>query len=207
MDEQRIQAYVALIQALLNCPNAQEAEILQQHQEFVDVGLLQVMAWYGVQLKEAGQTDAVEFLAQLWAELAVAQFLELPTGEMAENILPRNESEQFTLALLQCVADHQENLQQVYPFFQANLARLNGEFLQVLPQVITRSLDGRSLEEQQCIAETVFKFGTLIQQFPLGDRSLNLELAIAAYQQALQVYARSAIPQDWATTQNNLVGL
>jgi tetratricopeptide (TPR) repeat protein len=37
-----------------------------------------------------------------------------------------------------------------------------------------------------------------------GDRAENLEKAIAAYQEALQVYTREAFPQDWAMTQNNL---
>ncbi|MEH2024159.1 CHAT domain-containing protein [Nostoc sp.] len=32
----------------------------------------------------------------------------------------------------------------------------------------------------------------------------NLELAIAAYEQALQVYTKEAFPTDWAMTQNNL---
>ncbi|WP_156093363.1 tetratricopeptide repeat protein, partial [Planktothrix serta] len=32
----------------------------------------------------------------------------------------------------------------------------------------------------------------------------NLEKAIAAYQAALEVYTRTAFPEDWAMTQNNL---
>ncbi|WP_414553489.1 CHAT domain-containing protein, partial [Anabaena sp. CCY 0017] len=38
----------------------------------------------------------------------------------------------------------------------------------------------------------------------LGERAENLELAIAAYQQALSVYTRTAFPEKWAMTQNNL---
>jgi CHAT domain-containing protein len=37
-----------------------------------------------------------------------------------------------------------------------------------------------------------------------GDKSQNLEDAIAAYTAALQVYTHDAFPQQWATTQNNL---
>ncbi|MEH2065194.1 MAG: CHAT domain-containing protein, partial [Nostoc sp.] len=38
----------------------------------------------------------------------------------------------------------------------------------------------------------------------LGERAENIELAIAAYNQALEVCTRSAFPVDWAMTQNNL---
>ncbi|MGK7900778.1 MAG: CHAT domain-containing protein [Hormoscilla sp.] len=37
-----------------------------------------------------------------------------------------------------------------------------------------------------------------------GDRDENLELAIAAYQLALQIRTQEAFPTDWAMTQNNL---
>ena len=37
-----------------------------------------------------------------------------------------------------------------------------------------------------------------------GDKAENLELSIAAYQNALLVRTKDALPQDWAMTQNNL---
>ncbi|MDT9323453.1 MAG: tetratricopeptide repeat protein, partial [Limnospira sp. PMC 1290.21] len=43
MDEQRVQAYLSLIQELLNCDSGEEAAILRKHPELVDEGLVQVM--------------------------------------------------------------------------------------------------------------------------------------------------------------------
>ena len=37
-----------------------------------------------------------------------------------------------------------------------------------------------------------------------GERADNIELAIASFELALQVYTRDAFPEDWAMTQNNL---
>ncbi|MEH2126425.1 MAG: hypothetical protein V7K44_19075, partial [Nostoc sp.] len=37
-----------------------------------------------------------------------------------------------------------------------------------------------------------------------GERAENIEFAIAAYSAALEVRTRSAFPENWATTQNNL---
>ena len=43
MEENRLQAYLELIQALLNCPSGEETQILQANSELVDEGLVQVM--------------------------------------------------------------------------------------------------------------------------------------------------------------------
>ncbi|MEJ6483324.1 CHAT domain-containing tetratricopeptide repeat protein, partial [Nostoc punctiforme UO1] len=48
-------------------------------------------------------------------------------------------------------------------------------------------------------------FSNLIQQFPLGSKANNMEIAITGYEIiALTVYTRNAFPENWATTQNNL---
>ncbi|MEG4021573.1 hypothetical protein [Microcoleus sp. S13C4] len=41
MEETRAQAYLQLIETLLNCPNGEEPEILQANSELLDRGFLQ----------------------------------------------------------------------------------------------------------------------------------------------------------------------
>ena len=48
-------------------------------------------------------------------------------------------------------------------------------------------------------------FGNFIGQCPFGNRMLNLEVEITAYQLAFQIYTRETFPENWAMTQNNLV--
>jgi len=43
MNEARRQAYLNLIQSLLNCPSGEESQILEANSELVDAGLVQVM--------------------------------------------------------------------------------------------------------------------------------------------------------------------
>ncbi|MCT7966150.1 hypothetical protein NG799_07370 [Laspinema sp. D1] len=57
MDEQRSQAYLALIQELLECPGGEEPDILNRHLELVDGGFVQVCEWVAVQLQEVGQEN------------------------------------------------------------------------------------------------------------------------------------------------------
>ncbi|NJN87075.1 MAG: hypothetical protein HC881_13245 [Leptolyngbyaceae cyanobacterium SL_7_1] len=58
MDEQRLQAYVALVEQLLSCPQGQEAELLQANAALVDVGLLGVMEQYAAYLESQGDGNA-----------------------------------------------------------------------------------------------------------------------------------------------------
>ena len=46
MDEQRMQAYVKLIEKLLACPLGQEVEIFQANEELVDAELPEAMKEY-----------------------------------------------------------------------------------------------------------------------------------------------------------------
>jgi hypothetical protein len=45
MDEQRVQAYLSLIQDLLACRIGEEVQILNSHLELVDEGFVQACEW------------------------------------------------------------------------------------------------------------------------------------------------------------------
>jgi len=162
MDEQRVQAYVALIKQLLNRPS-EAVEILQANRELLDRGFLEV-AW-------------------LYADQVALQFL---------------------MEILQMVAESGSNREQVYPFFATHQQRLDLGLLQALPFGFNWLIDEKRSDEQQFIAATFGEFATLIAQFPLGQRWLNLELAILAYIQALRVFTHADFPKRWASVQNDL---
>jgi CHAT domain-containing protein len=107
----------------------------------------------------------------------------------------------FVAEVMQLIAQTEGDRGQVYSFFQINLTCLNPELLTGLPVVFN---DFVSNNQPEFIAAVFAMFGSLIQEFSQGNRMLNLELAIAAYDLALQVRTREAFPEQWATTQNNL---
>ena len=53
-------------------------------------------------------------------------------------------------------------------------------------------------------ARTQINLGNSWADLPTGNRSENLEKAIAAYDLVLTVYTKEAHPKEWATIQNNL---
>lgn len=59
MNEERIQAYVNLIQALLSCPNGEEPQILQDNLELLDLGFVQVCEAVAAGLAEEGKQNGI----------------------------------------------------------------------------------------------------------------------------------------------------
>jgi tetratricopeptide (TPR) repeat protein len=132
-------------------------------------------------------------------------------------------AEQFVLTVLHLVDKTGGDKTQVYPFLNKNQEKLDESCLEALPlafETLTReSLPKRKTffqslktfwkpDPQQISSENIAyylgSFGNLIAQFPLGNRMLNLELSITAYELALQIYTREAFSHDWAAAQNNL---
>jgi CHAT domain-containing protein len=232
MDEQRMQAYVELIEQLLGCPQGQEAELLQANAELLDTGLLKVTLVWTDLLEQRGD-ERTERWKQLTRRLskrleAEAQKLQ---QQLNEHLLAKGKADKqheinhnqliqpgedeasdssstddwarFLRETLQLMADRQGNPEQIYQVWIQQQERLNATFLEAFPQVATRLL-ASNLQQIAFVAARLRDFGNLIQQFPLGNRALNLELGIAAYEQAMQVYTRDAFPEKWAMTHSNL---
>jgi len=74
MDEARAQAYLQLIQTLLNCPNGDEPQILQDNSELLGREFLQACESVVATLTQEGQENPASFLRNLASQLG--QFLE-----------------------------------------------------------------------------------------------------------------------------------
>lgn len=110
---------------------------------------------------------------------------------------------EFLLQTLQLIVDSRGNPQQVYPIWARQQEQLNEELLAVMPEVIAQLSTGEE-QRRTFVVAVLLDFGNLVNQFPLGTRSLNLELGIAAYKSALQICTRDTFPERWAATQGGL---
>lgn len=111
---------------------------------------------------------------------------------------------EFLLEVLQTTAESQGNPQVVYPLLAANTDKLNLIFAQILQVWVTKTLAEAEVDTAKFLAAVMVEFGNLIQQFPLGNKANNMEIALAAYQQALEVYTRTDFPLNNAVTLLNL---
>jgi hypothetical protein len=69
------QAYLELIQALLNCPEGSEEELLAVNQELIGPGLVQMMQQVAAQMAASGNQETARYL-QLWANKLNRLWLE-----------------------------------------------------------------------------------------------------------------------------------
>ncbi|MCL1466472.1 CHAT domain-containing protein [Argonema galeatum] len=86
MDENRIQDYLQLINALLTCSSGQENSLLQNNRELLDETLVQIMRLVADQKQQAGQQNTAIFLLD-WAEYLEKSFRET-YWELVEMLLP-----------------------------------------------------------------------------------------------------------------------
>ena len=194
MDEQRLAAYLQLIQALLECPSGEENDILNAHRELVDADFVRVMEAEAENMAEKGESNAAAWLQNLAAYL----------GNSVGNTATPEEYLSFLEEVLQATSDSGGNPQVVYPILKQNFDKLDLNFAQILQACATSIFTEVTSEQAASIAVDIGNFGTLIQQFPLGQRAWNLEIGIACYTPALEVYTPENYPEDWAMTQNNL---
>jgi CHAT domain-containing protein/predicted LPLAT superfamily acyltransferase len=110
----------------------------------------------------------------------------------------------FLLEVLQATDENGVDKQVVYPLLQANLDKLDDTLIELLQNWGTAILSKAEPDEASRIVTTIHDFSILIQEFPLGSKAVNQEMAITGYEIALTVYTRSAFPEDWAGSQNNL---
>ncbi|NER19185.1 MAG: tetratricopeptide repeat protein [Symploca sp. SIO1C2] len=195
MDENRLQAYLELIQSLLSCPDGEETQTLQAHPELVDAELVQVIISVAEQMAAEGDKNTASWLRNYAVEIAYSLGLVTATPE---------EYLQFLMQVLEAIAESGDNSQVVYPLLQANLDKLDDGLTQIVQAWATETLATVEPQQAQFIAVDLVNLGNLMQEFPLGNEASNLETAITCYQNALEVCTREAMLVDWAMTQNNL---
>ncbi|MFN6155807.1 MAG: tetratricopeptide repeat protein [Dolichospermum sp.] len=206
MDEQRLQAYYQLIQQLLSCPNGEEAAILQANRELLDVDFLELLKVGVEQMStQEGQENRANRLLALASQLS--EQLDIPLTPEPET--PLNQANfdtylQFLLEVLQATAESKVNPQVVYPLLAANTDKLNLTFVELLQVWATKTLEKAEPDTAKSIAVVIGNFSDLIQQFPLGNKADNMEIAITGYEIAFTVFTRDTSPELWAAVQNNL---
>ncbi|MEG4069705.1 CHAT domain-containing protein [Microcoleus sp. Pol11C2] len=193
MDEQRLAAYLELIQALVECPSGTVNDIINANRGLVDANFVQVMAAEAEKMAAEGNFKAA-WLQNLAAHLAN---YVTSTATPEEYLF-------FLGEVLQATMESDRNPQVVYPILQQNFDKLDLNFARILQAWATSRFTEVTSEEAASLAAVIGNFGNLISQFPLGRRAWNLEIGIACYSAASEVYTRENYPEEWAMTQHNL---
>ncbi|MCP2729652.1 hypothetical protein [Limnofasciculus baicalensis] len=199
MADTREDAYLELIQNLLNSPHGEESAILNVNSDLVDGGLVQMMLEKADNLRWEGSLDNANRL------MNIAGYL-LGVYRKIDSLVAATQAEYFNLLieLLQATSDSKGNPEVVYPLLEANQDKLNLSFAEVLSNWARVNLPQQEATVAAGNAGVIVDFSNLIWQFPLGRRRDNLEIAIVGYEIALSVFTQAAFPEHWAGTQHNL---
>ncbi|MFN6482819.1 MULTISPECIES: CHAT domain-containing tetratricopeptide repeat protein [unclassified Nostoc] len=198
MNEQRQQAYLNLIQSLLNCRSDDEVqEILAANQDLIDAGLVQKMLEIARNLLRQGELDQANGLMNIAGQ-------QLGVYSKLSSTATKKEWLDFLEQALKVTADSIGKVQVVYPILRANIKKLNSISATVFRDWAENKLRQVQLDEGKGIASDIVDLSKLIQEFPLGDKPNNIEIAIAGYKVALNVFNSNIFTLQWAMVQNNL---
>jgi hypothetical protein len=107
MKQQRLKAYLGLIQELLTCPQGEEWIRLRQHEDLVDAGLVQTLEQVATTLAQEGRQQEAIFLHN-WAG-QLHHILAQPRPQEPEKNLSQSYVD-FINALLEATPEEQQNL-------------------------------------------------------------------------------------------------
>ncbi|MEO1429414.1 MAG: tetratricopeptide repeat protein [Cyanobacteria bacterium J06633_8] len=197
-ESERPSAYLELIETLMSCPSGAEAEILRENQDLIDTQFVLTLAQVAGIMAEIGEQKASEFLQNIAKPLAKGIKNSLPAAKSSQNYLD------FLGEVLRTISKTNGNAKVVYPLLAANLDKLNTHFAQVIEDWVKETVEKVQPSIAHSVLVDIVNFSVLIQQFSLGNKADNLEIAIKGYQVALTYFNRDKYPEEWAGTQNNL---
>jgi tetratricopeptide (TPR) repeat protein len=208
MPDTEQQVYWELVHELLNYPQGERQQLLAARPELVNEKLVETMLTVAQRRRAqdgAAAESTVELLVGLAQDIAAHLGLELGGDDTGAQL-------RFLMEVLQSIDDSDVNPQEVYPLLQQNLALLNAEMIARLNDWASKTWTEIDLlpngtaerDVQESIAMTVGNFGDLMQQFPLGDKAVNMELSIACYTLALAVFTVEEDARTCGAIQNSL---
>ena len=205
MDEQRQQDYLQLIQSLLNCRSKDQVqEILTAKHDLLDVGFLQMLEAQTQKYSQQGDENTANWLQGVASYLreALNQDTQVHLRSLSEKGIQAYF--QFLMEVLLVTRNSNHNAQVIYPLLAKNIDKLDGMLAKILRHWGTNALREMQPGMARTVAKDIGNFSILIEQFPLGNKARNMEIAITGYQVALSVCTCEGFPYDWATLLYNL---
>src|SRR4028119_1690255 len=198
-------AYFKLIQALLECPDGKELKTLRKHPDLVDVGLVEMMEMVATMLVAQRETSGANLLIDL--AVFITEELEYRNFYTGIDCSPLKSSfvkaPAFLWEVLRTILLKGDE-QTAYQILAINSDKLNEDFLQQFRLWIDCTLLRTQPKIAKAIAAGIGYFSVILWHFPLGNRAINLEIAIAGFEGSAKILTREVDPQVWAKTQSGL---
>ncbi|AFY99346.1 tetratricopeptide repeat protein [Calothrix sp. PCC 6303] len=200
---QRQKAYFKLIKQLLNCPSGREMKILRKYAHLVDAAFVETLEMVAQIRVNQGDIRSAYFLKNLadWLVEELGLYIDEPSATDNPIRPPA-----FLGEILWAISQNKGNPQALDRLLKANLDQLNDNFYEQFNYWINfRLLNNDSITEQaRLVGLGIVDFCTLLWQFPLGNRAINLEISITGLEAATKIFPHEIVPGIWANIQLNL---
>jgi CHAT domain-containing protein len=199
MNEVDKQAYLEFILSLINCKEGDEENIINSHPELINEKLVMILrdsAYLWSQendLLAEVMTSRIMLLSNYVEEL-----LMLNTKDSSEIL----QSELDLLKLLMQLIDQGVANETVEKSLQNHQHLLNDQLILAI-RAWFKNIPDASKGNYELMAEVIGRFGNIIQQTCWGNKETNVEIAIAAYDAALNAKNWHSSQVKWACIQNS----
>ncbi|NEQ40188.1 MAG: tetratricopeptide repeat protein [Okeania sp. SIO3I5] len=110
----------------------------------------------------------------------------------------------FLRKVSEAIANSNSDPKVAFPLLQANLDKLDNNFVRFLQTWATAKLSEVETDTTEFTAKTIWDLSYCLSNFPLSDKANNMEIVIAGYEAVLKVFTREGNRENWAAIQNNL---
>jgi tetratricopeptide (TPR) repeat protein len=125
-------------------------------------------------------------------------------SQLDDRELRRSQQLEFLLTVLQSIKDSKGNPVIIHSLLQQHLDLLDAEIVDVLRNWATYKFAEVDKDRQNFIAAHLGTLSSLIGQFSLGNKNVNIELSIECCTLALKIFNSNEDLKNWSVTQNNL---
>ncbi|MEG4514628.1 tetratricopeptide repeat protein, partial [Microcoleus sp. F6_B4] len=195
----RQKAYFKLIQALLQCPRGKELKILRKHPDLVDVGLVEMMEMVATILVAQREISGANLLIDL-ADFLYRSYIGADGSPVRGTFVKAPALLWEVLRTILLKGDEQT----AYQILAINSDKLNEYFLLQFRLWIDCTLLRTQQKLKKPLALFLISFCKMLWLFPLGNRAINLEIAIAGFEGTAKILTREVLPQIWVQIQSDL---
>ncbi|MEG4805923.1 CHAT domain-containing protein [Microcoleus sp. F8-D3] len=193
-------AYFKLIQALLKCPCGKELKILRKHADLVDVGLVEMMEMVATMMVAGKKFSGAKFLIDL-ADFLYSSYRGADGFPVTGTFV---KAPALLWEILRTILLNQSDQQTAHQILAITSDQLNEDFLQQFHLWIDCTLLRTQPKITKAIAFSLVYFSEILWLFPLGNRTINLEIAIAGLEGSAKILTREVLPEMWVKIQSDL---
>ncbi|HEY0020814.1 MAG TPA: CHAT domain-containing protein [Longimicrobium sp.] len=191
---ERIRDYHSLVLAIMDCPAGEEGQVLTANGHLVDAGFLAYLRRISTDFGQRDEEWTAEFLGGIAEQMeSQIQAVNAEAGDNRRYLLRQ---------MIGTIERPDSAAELIYGLLDANPGALDEEMLASFRAWAPEVLDDTP-KRRAATAAMFAEFGAILYEYPREHR-MGVEIAIAAYEAALDIQTRESLPSDWAATKLNL---